>query len=197
MDDEMDDVDALIIENAHLLTTTPEVESRRQVSNDAPLTGRPPIQLYLSCDDDHMSPYQVLVRKQVELFEAGWPEVDSSTQGRNKAIVMGQVGIRCRHCAHLDQKTKGAVYFPSKLDGLYQAGQNMATQHLCESCPAIPEDLRAEMCRLKENGKITSGGGGKAHWAHAAANLGVYEDADGLRFTQRLGSNVRATLLHS
>ena len=34
------------------------------------VTGRPPVLLYLSCDPDSLTPYQVLVRKQIELFEA-------------------------------------------------------------------------------------------------------------------------------
>jgi hypothetical protein len=40
--------------------------------NSDNFTGRPPIQLYLTCDDDVMSQYQCLVRKQIKLFEPAW-----------------------------------------------------------------------------------------------------------------------------
>lgn len=87
--------------------------------NTAKLTGRPSVTLYISCDDDSLSEYQCLARKQIELFEAGREEVESNAQGRNRPIVMGQVGIRCRHCTMLPPKhrARGAVYYPAKLHG--------------------------------------------------------------------------------
>jgi len=87
--------------------------------NTANLTGRPSVTLYISCDDDSLSEYQCLARKQIELFEAGREEVESNAQGRNRPIVMGQVGIRCRHCIMLPPKhrARGAVYYPAKLYG--------------------------------------------------------------------------------
>lgn len=36
-------------------------------------------------------------RKQIELFEAKQEDVDAGAQGRNKPIILGQVGIRCIH----------------------------------------------------------------------------------------------------
>jgi hypothetical protein len=44
-------------------------------------------------------------------------DMDANAQGRNKPIVLGQVGIRCRHCAHLHPKKRksSGVYFPSKV----------------------------------------------------------------------------------
>jgi hypothetical protein len=62
------------------------------------LTGRNPVLLYMSCDDDSLSAYQCMVRRQIEIFEARTEDVESNAQGRNKPIVLGQVGIRCRHC---------------------------------------------------------------------------------------------------
>lgn len=139
--------------------------------------------LYLSCDPDSLSPYQVLIREQVEFFEALPCDLDLNAQGRNKPIVIGQVGIRCRYCAGLQQRTKGAVYYPAKLLSIYQAAQNLAANHLCETCPMIPGDIRAEMCRLRD-AKVP-GKGGKEHWARAAGAFVVYEDEYGLRYERR------------
>lgn len=57
---------------------------------DSRLTGRSPIVLYMSCDDESLSEYQCLVRKNIELFEATQIDADSNAQGRNKPIVMGK-----------------------------------------------------------------------------------------------------------
>ena len=53
--------------------------------------------LSLKCDDEQLSEYQMLVRKQLEVFEAQPEDVESNTQGRKKQVVLGQVGLRCRH----------------------------------------------------------------------------------------------------
>jgi hypothetical protein len=47
--------------------------------------------LALSCDDEQLSEYQMLVRKQLEVFEAQPEDVESNTQGRKKQVVLGQV----------------------------------------------------------------------------------------------------------
>jgi hypothetical protein len=57
------------------------------------------ISLYLSVDREMLSEYQLMVRQQLELFEAGAEDVESNTQGRKKQVVIGQVGLRCKHCA--------------------------------------------------------------------------------------------------
>jgi hypothetical protein len=149
------------------------------------ITGRPSAILYLTCDDDSLSDYQCLVRKQIELFEALDDDVESNAQGRNKPIVIGQVGIRCRHCATLPprHRARGATYYPAKLDGLYQAAQNMASSHLCSHCQLIPPAVRQELLVLRD--RKSSAGGGKKYWADGVRALGVYEDADVLRFERR------------
>ena len=128
----------------------------------------------------------VLIRKNVEVFEAREEDVTTNAQGRNKPIVLGQVGIRCIHCARIPpgERARGAMYYPSKLDGLYQAAQNLANSHLLDVCPFVPATVRAEMCRLKE--KKSSAGGGKSSWAERLTALGVYEDDCGLRFANRI-----------
>ena len=152
---------------------------------DSRLSGRSAIALYMSCDDESLSEYQCLVRKNIELFEATQVDIESNAQGRNKAIVLGQVGIRCRHCTFLPPKnrSRGAMYYPAKLDGLYQAAQNQANGHLAQHCNHIPPNIRSELIRLKDC--KSSAGGGKKYWADGVKVLGVYEDSNGLRFEKR------------
>lgn len=144
--------------------------------------GHPPVVVYMECDEESLSDYQCLLRKQVELFEATADDVQWNAQGRNKAIVLGQVGIRCRYCARLPtwSRARGAVYYSATLDGLYQAAQNMAKNHLCRHCRLLPEDVRQKLISLRDCKRRAAGG--KKYWAEGAKVLGVHECIDGLRF---------------
>lgn len=151
------------------------------------MTGRPSIPLYLSCNPDHLSEYQCAIRKNVELFEASHADVTSRIKGRNKPIVLGQVGIRCMHCSHVypvETRERGSMYYPHALVGIYQAAQILSQQHLLGSCPYVPPHIREEIQSLKNKKSFATAG--KEYWAHTARALGVYEDQYGLRFVHRL-----------
>lgn len=141
------------------------------------------IPLALQCDADQLSDYQILVRQQLELFEATPADVKCNTQGRKKPVVLGQVGLRCRHCAALPLRARGrgAVYYPTKLDGIYQAAQNMAVSHLCQSCLQIPAGIKEDLKKLRERRDNASGG--KQYWADSCrAQFVVETENNGLRF---------------
>jgi hypothetical protein len=141
--------------------------------------------LYLDQDEDNLSPYQCLGRKQIEVFEATARDLQDNAQGRNRKIHLAQVGIRCRHCGTLPAKgrAKGAVFFPSRLVGVYQTGQNMTNTHLVTDCKSIPRDVREDLVgvRLKEKGAKTrksAYGGGQHYWAACLRVQGVIETPD-------------------
>jgi hypothetical protein len=125
-----------------------------------------------------------LLREQIVYFEANIDDIEAAAQGRNKPITLGQVGILCKHCAKLapGYRPRGAVYFPAKLSGIYQAAQNQATNHFTESCRSIPDSIRARALALKDQKTVVLGGG-KQYWANAAELSGVVETENGLSFT--------------
>lgn len=143
-------------------------------------------ELSLPTDTENLSEYQCLLRQQIVLFTVGAADIQCSAQGRNKPIVLGQVGTLCRHCAKIKPglRPSGAVYFPAKLTGLYQASQNMAINHFSNNCQSIPEPLRQKLMQLKEQ-KSTVLGGGKLFWANCAKAIGVVEHEDQLRFEEK------------
>jgi len=144
----------------------------------------PTKELSLPSDKGNLSPYQCLLREQILLFTVQMGDIQCSAQGRNKPITLGQVGVLCRHCARIPPGLRpcGAVYFPGKLSGLYQASQNMAINHFSKSCKSIPEETRQRLLKLKEQ-KSSVLGGGKHFWANGALVAGVYESEEGqLRF---------------
>jgi hypothetical protein len=139
----------------------------------------------MNYDELCLSKFQCLARKQIEMFEATKEDVQGGARGRNNPIVLGQVGIRCRHCAILPQqaRTRGAMYYPTKYDRVYQTAVNMAAIHLCKHCAHIPKEIRDEMISLKEQ-KSVAGWGGKDYWASGVRMLGIVETNEGLRFAE-------------
>jgi hypothetical protein len=153
----------------------------------APSNGtRSSLPLVLSCSTDEivLSKFQVFLRRHMEAFAATSEDVISRIRGRHKQVLLHQVGIRCRHCAHIaaHQRTKGAVYFPSSTMGIYQAAQNMCTTHLqCGLCPEMPESIKTEFALLigtKTAGSSSSGG--RAYWARCARQLGLVDTEKGI-----------------
>ena len=136
-------------------------------------------------DCQKLSGHQLLLRQQIEFFEATEEDTTTHTRGRNKRILLGQVGIRCRHCAHLpvNRRQKGSTYFPANTLGIYQAAQNMSSTHMqCGLCSEMPESIKQEFARLLATKNI-SNGSGRPFWAKSAQKLGLYDTVDeGIRF---------------
>ena len=147
-----------------------------------------PVTLAIPEDSRKLSEQQVFLRHQIEAFQAGEDDISTHTRGRNKPIVLGQVGIRCKHCAHLSvvQKQKGSTYFPATLMGLYQAAQNMSTTHLQSGlCQSMPDEVKEKFATLSAS-RVGSSGAGRPYWANAARQLGLMDTEDGIRFVQNL-----------
>lgn len=131
-------------------------------------------------DTVKLSSHQVLLRHQIEAFEASEDDLLTHTRGRNKPIQLGQVGIRCRHCARVpvSRREKGSTYFPATTLGLYQAAQNMSTTHMQSGlCPEMPDSIKEEFARLSGS-KLASSGAGRPYWAASAKKLGLIDTAE-------------------
>jgi hypothetical protein len=163
---------------------TPRLEHITEQPNHVPsiAVGNMAVPLALSSDEDFVSEYQCALRQHIEFFQATKDDTTSSARGRNKPIALGQVGIRCRHCAHLprQQRCKAATYYPTKLDRIYQTALNLARIHLMDACQHIPLEYRQQLqdlCTCK-----SFMGTGKEYWSDAAQLCGVVEEQDMLRF---------------
>lgn len=154
-------------------------------NNDNKQSMKSPVNVYMKCDDEILSDQQILLRKQIEYFEASQQEVEAVAHGRKNKIKIGQVGIRCKHCASLlpTRRPKGAVYYPGSLRALYQAAQNMAVGHFAVSCEVISEDVKVEMKSFLEK-KSSPGHAGKKYWAECAKAVGIVETENGLSFSK-------------
>ncbi len=146
----------------------------------------------LAMPEDHgkLNEQQIFLRQQIEIFRASHDDIMSHTRGRNKAVVMGQVGIRCRHCGHLPvvHRRKGSTYFPSTLISIYQAAQNVNTEHMQSGvCQEIPVEIQSQFLAYGEKRAAVSGAG-KPYWAEAARKLGLIDTEEGIRFAMDITS---------
>jgi hypothetical protein len=144
------------------------------------------INVSLPNDAESTSKFQTLLREQMVYVEAVTLDVQASTQGRNRPIRVGQVGILCRHCRNIPPRNRprGAIYFPHKLMSIYQSAQNMANHHYNPEagCPNAPDGVN-ESLRAARSDKSIVYGGGQQYWARSAVESGLVETVDrGLAF---------------
>jgi hypothetical protein len=143
-----------------------------------------PILLARPTDVGKLSSLQVLLRQQIEAFSATERYATTHTRGRTKPVRLGQVGIRCRHCAHIPlvAHQKGSTYFPTTVQGFYQASQNMSNMHLQNGvCVAMPQDTKNHFERLLST-KIVFSGAGRKYWTKSARELGLVDTDQGIHF---------------
>ena len=179
-EDQIDYLDAFAMSTNHVVDFN---------NNNGSLTNRPPTQLYLSADVSAFPPFQVLLRKNIEFFEAKQEDlVINNTMGQKDTIILGQVGLRCRACSQLPlhQRPTTACIFPAKLDEVFQSAQQLTGNHIIPSCPCLSNDVRAEMLQQLTQCVELSRPGDEALWVQRCRDLGVFENQNRLRFTPRI-----------
>jgi hypothetical protein len=157
-------------------------------SQEPSIPNKLPFCLAQPADHNILSEHQQFLRFQIEVFEASEKDVRTHVRGRNKPIVLGQVGIRCRHCAHLtaSRRQKGAMYFPASTIGLYQAAQNMCTAHIqCGLCTEMPDPIKDHFKQLIATKSFTSGAG-KPYWSKSAKAMGLVDTEEGIFFIRNV-----------
>lgn len=145
------------------------------------------VPLFHPDDRERLSGLQCFLREQMEFFVAAAEDANTYSRGRNKKVVVGQVGIRCVHCKHLSVKdrSKGSTYFPSSLAGIYQAAQHMCYYHFCEVCPKMSNTFKNHYVLSSRSGN----GGGKDYWITSAQRMGITDTVIGLKFKNQLTNN--------
>jgi hypothetical protein len=154
-----------------------------------------PMLLYRPSDATKLSSLQCWLRQQVQVFSATSEDISTHVRGRNKSVKLGQVGIRCVHCAKLPivSRFKGSTYFPTSVWGVYQASQNMLSLHLTPgACPVVPINISAHYVQLAQGkNAVPTSGAGRPYWAETAQELGLVDTMDGIYFVHSLPPNAR------
>ena len=128
--------------------------------------------LKTSTDSIWLSPFLCFLRKECcEVFTAA--EKDVLERRKSKQVRPGQVGIRCKFCAHLPHSNRvgRSSCFPSSVDRIYQSVTMMIREHF-PICPEFPDDTRRRYVVLKtdtKKGEMES----KRHWVRSAESIGM------------------------
>ena len=112
--------------------------SNGEAAAPAPLVAGPqmqPVMLSDPLDEDNLTDAVKFCRRQIEFFTADPEDVHARHKkgGIKQDIYVGQVGIRCVHCARLG-KTKqpsGSVSYPASISLVYQAVRNWQSELVC------------------------------------------------------------------
>lgn len=134
--------------------------------------------LPLATDEDPnwLSEFLCFVRSDIiEVFRAS--EDDVKCRNNTKKVNLGQVGIRCRFCAHVPSatRTRRSSSFPFTLSRIYQSLTMMLRDHF-GFCPCMPDPIKERFLRLK--GKTPQGASGSNQfWESSARKLGL-EDSE-------------------
>ena len=165
----------------------PKIESRGRI-------------LASNLDPQYLAPIHCFVRKHVEIFAATEQDLSAPAPGRKKPVVLGQVGLRCVHCAGLPfkQRVKRAICFPPSVAGVYHAVSNMKFDHF-KICRGMPQEARAEFERVsstpvssteekRTKGDIKSrprvSNSTAQYYKDSAFRMGLCDTAEGIRFVK-------------
>ena len=139
---------------------------------------RPYMALSLPDDKLSLSPFLCFLRKEcIEVFKADASMVEDRKCNK---IILHQVGIRCRFCAHLlnnKSRANRSSSFPSSSCRIYQTLNVMINEHL-PSCQFIPLHVTAKMDELKQ--LKTSTKSSKVYWTDSAEFLGMRNAENGM-----------------
>lgn len=157
-------------------------------------------------DAEVLNPLHCFVREHVEFFSADKDDIAAPCPGRKNKVKLGQVGIRCKHCARLDlppkDRVKRAVCYPPTIDGIYHSVSNMKFDHF-GICPCLPPSAKEELAFLKtlpsdrrpanssncsssSKSSIGSNHGGtntKKYYRDSAVAKGLVDTDKGIRFS--------------
>jgi hypothetical protein len=111
----------------------------------------------------------------IEVFTA--TEEDVFERSSSKRVQSGQVGIRCRFCAHLDRSSRvgRSANYPSSIERLYQGVSMMIYKHF-PYCKEIPPEITAKFNSLrthKKKGDMKT----RAYWIEAAKAKGMVDSS--------------------
>lgn len=139
--------------------------------------------LAMPSDTDSLSDRQCYVRSHfVEVFTATEKDVSARHSKGAQRLTVGQVGIRCIHCARNRPKDRAerAVCYPSSVSRIYQTVADMQRFHF-EQCDQIPDETRRMYKSLKTT-RPRGVGSPQTYWIQSAKLIGLTDTPDGIRF---------------
>lgn len=150
----------------------------RQASiQDGPPSPSSRVLLAMPEDKEWLSDTDCFVRRQIEVFSASKDDVEVATKER-KYINLGQVGIRCVHCAIAGTACMSAVAYPSSMNGIYEAVREFQRLHLA-NCQHLPIAVKTELCKMQGAASLSSVL--RTYYVLSAHAIGLRDTPEGIR----------------
>jgi len=119
----------------------------------------------------------------VEVFGATEQDIISAPldQNQRKKMLIGRVGIRCKHCKEQSWTARGqhALSFPNLLSDVYSSVQEIFKLHF-DSCPSMPDEVRHKIDTLRVYSPNL--GPREWYWIDSAKQLGLLDTPHGIHF---------------
>jgi len=151
------------------------------LTDSAPPSPSSRVLLAIAEDKEWLSDMDCFIRRNLEVFCATDNDVDIAQQDRKYPVTVGQVGIRCVHCA-LSKGGSGArgtaVAFPYSINGIYESVREFQRLHL-ESCPNLPKTVKSKLVGFKGSASLSSVL--RKYYVLAAKALGMHDTPEGIR----------------
>jgi len=130
-------------------------------------------------DKDWLSDTDCFVRNNIEVFSSTQSDVTNAAAERKRmyTIKVGQVGIRCVHCAKATDKVRGTdVSYPHSISGICESVKEFQRVHL-DNCHNVPQDLRNASHKLG-SGTASLKSVLNNYYVQAARALGLFDTQD-------------------
>lgn len=163
----------------------PSVVKSTVSSSSSPSHDEAKLLLCMPTDKQSLSDRQCYVRsKFVEIFEATEADVSTRHSRGAQKLHVGQIGIRCIHCSHLETRKRAerATCFPSSISRIYQTVADMQRFHF-EVCTGIPESMKNIYRNLKTT-RPRGQGSPQSYWIKSAKDLGLVDTNEGIRLSK-------------
>lgn len=159
---------------ARMLAASLDAESPREQVTET--KGR--ILLSVPEDKEWLSDVDCFVRNNIEVFSATTMDVADAAADRKYPIKVGQVGIRCVHCAMCACGARGpAVAYPYSISGIYESVREFQRMHF-DKCENLPEDVREKSEKVSK-GATSLSSVLRRYYVQSARALGLYDTKEG------------------
>jgi hypothetical protein len=144
----------------------------------------PIVMLAIQEDQEWLSDHDCFVRRNLEVFAAEEKDVLTAKADRKLCVTVGQVGIRCLHCAvavsrYSDGGKRGArgtaVAYPHSISSIYECVKELHRNHLESGCPHLPSDVRSKIHELKGSMASSLSSVLRRYYVMAAKGLGMID----------------------
>jgi len=154
-----------------------EVQDKEGSGNGSPEQQCERVLLAIPEDQDWLSDMDCFIRNNIEVFSSTQSDVENAAVDRKYPIKIGQVGIRCIHCAMTSGDARvAAVSYPYSISGIYESVREFQRLHL-DTCQNVPKDLKEASKKLGSSSASLSSVL-RRYYVQAARALGLFDTHD-------------------